>query len=62
MPDKFDDDLSAWMRSKNHLKVRMNGRKSTHADRLFYLICYPYSNSMPVFNKQQQDLPQSVGH
>ncbi len=23
---------------------------------------HPYSNSMPVFNKQQQDLPQSVGH
>ena len=51
MPDKFDNDLSAWMRSKEHLKVRMNGRKSIHANRSFYLICSSYSNSMPVFNK-----------
>jgi len=61
MPDKFDKNLSAWMQSKVLFEARwMMG--NALCGKYFILHCRPYSNSMPVFNKQQQDLPQSVGH
>ena len=61
MPDKFDNDLSAWMRSKITLGSKNDGGKLSFV--IVHLSCFvqSYSNSMPVFNKQQQDLPQSVG-
>jgi len=50
MPDKFDNDLSAWMRSKVHFGSKNDGGKLSFV--IVHLSClFPYSNSMPVFNK-----------
>ena len=61
MPDKFDDDLSAWMRSKVHFGSKNDGGKLSFV--IVHLSCYVILTPIPCrFSiNNNKDLPQSVG-